>query len=112
MDPALLERMAAQIAEHWPAGGVEAAQVQFPEGSVVQSALLIRAPDGTMAIRLAGLDPRATAVQSARLQLDLANALSRRRLRIGSLHFETAPRAQRDHRRGEAGAASAIDRVV
>lgn len=112
MDPALLERMAAQIAEHWPAVGLEAAHVQFPEGAVVQSALLTRGPDGAMAIRLTGLDPRVTAVQSARLQLDLANALSRRRLRIGSLQFESAPRAQRDYRGAEPGTASVIDRVV
>jgi hypothetical protein len=112
IDPKLFERIAAQIAEHWPAGLAQAARIQFPPGMLVTAALLTREPDGSMAIRLTGLDPRITAVQSARLQHDLANALARRRLRVGSLQFDDAARAQRGGVRPDGGADSAIDRVV
>jgi hypothetical protein len=112
IDPAMLERMAAQIAEQWPGGGIEAARIQFPEGAIIQAVSLTRQADGTMAIRLTGLDPRFTALQSARLQVDLANALTRRRLRIGALEFEKAAPSQRESGRSDPGAASAIDRVV
>jgi hypothetical protein len=112
IDPKLFERIAAQIAEHWPAGLAQAARIQFPPGMLVTAALLTREPDGSMAIRLTGLDPRITAVQSARLQHDLANALSRRRLRVGSLQFDDAARVQRGGVRPGSGADSAIDRVV
>lgn len=112
IDPAMLERMAAQIAEQWPGAIVEAARIQFPDGMIVKAALLVREPDGSMAIRLTGLDPRVSTVQTARLQHDLANALARRRLRVGSLQFENPARVQRGSMRPGAGAASAIDRVV
>jgi hypothetical protein len=112
IDPKLFERIAAQIAEHWPAGLAQAARIQFPPGMLVTAALLTREPDGSMAIRLTGLDPRIAAVQSARLQHDLANALARRRLRVGSLQFDHAERVQRGGVRPGSGADSAIDRVV
>jgi len=112
IDPKVFERIAAQIAEHWPQGLAQAARIQFPPGMIVTAALLTREPDGSMAIRLTGLDPRIAAVQSARLQHDLANALARRRLRVGSLQFENAARVQRGGVRPGSGPDSAIDRVV
>ena len=112
IDPTTLERMAAQIAEQWPGALAEGARIQFPDGMIVKAALLLREPDGSMAIRLTGLDPRVSTVQTARLQHDLADALARRRLRVGSLQFENAARTQRGGARPGAGAASAIDRVV
>ncbi len=112
IDPKVFERIAAQIAEHWPASLSEATRIQFPPGMLVTAALLTREPDGSMAIRLTGLDPRIAAVQSARLQHDLANALARRRLRVGSLQFDNAAHVQRGGVRPGSGADSAIDRVV
>jgi hypothetical protein len=112
IDPALIARMAAQIAETWPSAASEAVQVQFPQGSLITGALLSRLPDGSMAIRLTGLDPQVTAVQGVRLQRDLAAALTRRRLRIGAMQFEDERRVQRGRTTPGAGTSSAIDRVV
>lgn len=89
-DPAMLERMAAQIAESWPGSGVASAEIEFPDTAIAQSAQIVREPDGSIAVRIAGIDPRIAAVQNARLQLELANALAQRRLRVGSLQFVRA----------------------
>lgn len=116
IDTTMLERMAAQIAEGWPAGGSEAASIAFPETAVAAGAHVTREPDGSVAIRVSGLDPRITALQTARLQIELANALARRRLRIRSLHFESGapPQRARGGERGMSGSGpdAAIPRVV
>lgn len=113
LDTTMLERMAAQIAEGWPAGGVEAATITFPDMAVAASAHIVRAADGSIAIRIAGLDPRITALQNARLQIELVNALARRRLRIRSLAFEGLAAASQPARgTAVSGADSAIPRVV
>ena len=90
IDLAMLERMAAQIAESWPSVGAEAMRIEFPAGAIAQSALVSRAADGSLAIRIAGIDPKLSALHHAQLQIQLAGALNRRRLRIGSLNFENA----------------------
>ena len=95
IDTATLQRMAAQIAESWPSRVGESLTVQFGEGALAQSALVSREPDGSIAIRIAGLDPNLTARQNARAQLELANALAQKRLRVASLKFEEAATDQR-----------------
>ena len=90
IDLAMLERMAAQIAESCPSVGAEAMRIEFPTGAIAQSALVSRAADGSLAIRIAGIDPKLSALHHAQLQIQLAGALNRRRLRIGSLNFENA----------------------
>ncbi len=104
-DPAMLERMAAQIAESWPSAGVQDASIQFPEGSLAESAMIRREPDGSVAIRLAGIDPRLTAREAARAQMELSQALALRKLKVNSVTFE---RISALHR----GLNSAIPRAV
>ena len=89
IDTVMLERMAAQIAESWPTGGAQQASITFPDTAIAQAAYIIREPDGSMAVRIAGLDPKLAAVKQAQLQLQLSGALARRRLKIASLQFET-----------------------
>ncbi|MGB3471670.1 MAG: hypothetical protein WBA51_12680 [Erythrobacter sp.] len=115
LDTAMLERMAAQIAESWPSSGssstAQQATVTFPEGAIAHSAHIIRQPDGGMAVRIAGLDPKLAALKHAQLQLQLSGALARRRLKVNSLRFESADQpASGQVFRG--GGVSAIPRVV
>ena len=112
-DNATLERMAAQIAESWPGKGIWEASIEFPDTAIAQSAHITREPDGSIAVRIAGLDPNIAAVNHARLQLQLANALAQRRLRLGSLRFESADQPRRAREAGsESGDTSAIPRAV
>ena len=85
-DTAMLERMAAQISEG-RIGDASEAEISFPPGSLAQEAYLQRMPDGGMAIRLSGLDPRLGAVREARARLALISALERRRIKVASLTF-------------------------
>ncbi len=105
IDPTSLQRMAAQIAESWPSSAAQQMSIQFPEGMLAESALIRREPDGSVAIRIAGMDPTLSARQSARAQIELTNALALRRLRVDALSFE---RAEADQR----GLDSAISRAV
>ncbi|WP_379553661.1 hypothetical protein [Qipengyuania sp. DGS5-3] len=88
MDTQMLSRMAAQIAEGWPCAKASSASIQFPEGSLAETAQIKREADGSIAIRIAGLDPRLTAQQTGRAHLELLNAFARRRLSVNSLHLE------------------------
>lgn len=87
---ATLERMAAQIAEGRGLGEMLEAEIKFPPGSLAQAAHIQRQPDGGMAIRISGMDPRQGAVNEARTKLGLLSALERRNLRVASLVFEKA----------------------
>lgn len=66
------------------------AEIKFPPGSLAQAAHIQRQPDGGMAIRISGMDPRQGAVNEARTKLGLLSALERRNLRVASLVFEKA----------------------
>ncbi|MEM7701888.1 MAG: hypothetical protein AAF251_08130 [Pseudomonadota bacterium] len=115
IDPAMLERMAAQIAESWPAAlsssRAQSASVAFPAGAIAQGAQITRGPDGALSVLITGLDPRLAAVQQARLQAQLTGMLVRQRLKVKSVRLETA---HQRGRRTETGAdeASAIPRAV
>lgn len=87
-DTALLNQIAAQIADSVPSAGASEVSIEFPEGSLAQSAHVRREPDGSIAIRLAGLDPRLSAAQNGRAQMDLRAALALRRLQVSSLTLE------------------------
>lgn len=105
LDTAALQRMAAQIAEAAPGALSSEASITFPDGSLAESAQIKREPDGSVAIRIAGMDPRLTALQNGRAQLELLNGLALRRLKVSSLSLE---RTKPD----QAGRDSAISRVV
>lgn len=87
-DTALLNQIAAHIAEGVPVVGSSEASVEFPAGSLVQSALIRREADGSIAIRLAGVDPRLSALQNGRAQAELRSALAGRRLAVHSITLE------------------------
>ena len=87
-DTALLNQIAGQIAEGVPSAGASEVSIEFPEGSLAHSAHIRREPDGSIAIRLAGLDPRLSAMQNGRAQMDLRAALAARRLQVSSLTLE------------------------
>jgi hypothetical protein len=87
-DTALLSQIAAQIADSVPSAGASEVSIEFPEGSLAHSAHIRREPDGSIAIRLAGLDPRLSAIQNGRAQMDLRAALALRRLQVSSLTLE------------------------
>lgn len=95
IDPSMLQRMAAQISESWPSAAKPEMAVQFPEGMIATSAHLTREPDGSVAIRIAGLDPLLSARQSARAQTELATALALKQLKVRSLRFERTETDQR-----------------
>ncbi len=94
-DSAMLERMAAQIAESWPSASKPAVEITFPPGALAQGAHLQRQADGSIAIRIAGLDPKLNALRAGYAQLALLHGLDRRRLKIASLEFEKSRGAQR-----------------
>jgi hypothetical protein len=87
-DTALLSQIAAQIAEGVPGAGSAEASIEFPAGALAQSAHIRREADGSIAIRIAGLDPRLSAMQNGRVQADLRSALALRRLQVSSLTLE------------------------
>lgn len=93
-DTVLLGQIAAQIADGVPGAGVSEASVEFPPGSLVQSAQIRRAADGSITVRIAGFDPRLSAMQAGRAQAELRSALAVRRLQVSSLTLE---RAEDDH---------------
>ncbi|MEM7689435.1 MAG: hypothetical protein AAF291_10475 [Pseudomonadota bacterium] len=115
IDPAMLERMAAQIAENWPtallSSGPQSASVAFPAGAIAQGAQITRGSDGALAVLITGLDPRFSAVQHARLQAQLTGMLARQRLKVKSVRLETADQRGRRIEAGP-GDALAIPRVV
>lgn len=94
-DNAVIEKMAAHIAESWPGAGQKAADIDFPPGSLAQGAHLLRQSDGSIAIRIAGLDPKLNALRAGYAQLALMHGLDRRRLRVASLVFERSENSQR-----------------
>ncbi|MDY7098992.1 MAG: hypothetical protein SXU28_12710 [Pseudomonadota bacterium] len=110
VDPAILDRMAAQIAESWTNGRTHEAMIEFPDTALAQSAHISREADGSIAVRIAGLDPRLSALQNAQVQIQLTNALARKRLRVSAVRFETQDQSR--PLRDDAGDASAIPRVV
>jgi hypothetical protein len=87
-DTALLSQMAAQIAQATPAAGASEVSIEFPSGALAQSAHIRREADGSIVIRIAGLDPRLSAVQNGRAQADLRSALALRRLQVSSVTLE------------------------
>ena len=109
MDTAMLQRMAAQIAEGIPGAASSEASIQFPDGSLAESAQIRREPDGSIAIRIAGFDPRLSAFQSGRAEVELLTALALRRLKVSSILLE---RTKSDQRSRESSRESAISRVV
>ena len=102
-DTQMLDRMAAQIAEVRGLDSGEA-EIKFPAGSLASEASIQRQPDGGLAIRLAGLDPRLGAVREGLARLALIGALERRRVRIASLQFVRGD--------DQAGRKSTMSRVV
>lgn len=101
IDIAMIDKIAARIAEVQPAEArQQAAAVAFPTGSVVESATVLRGPDGGLAIRITGLDPRVSALQADRLRANLLSALERRRIKTEAVMFddirEVASGRQRD----------------
>ena len=104
-DKAIVEKMAAQIAESWPSANASSAEIEFPVGWLAQKAHLLRQPDGGMAIRIAGLDPKLNALRAGYAQLALLHGLDRRRLRIASLVFDKPER-------NYSGRASTIPKTV
>ena len=102
-DTAAIDRMAAQIAE--PRGfDTREMEIKFPAGMLAAEASIQRQPDGGLAIRLAGLDPRLGAVREGQARLALLGALEKRRLKVSSLVFERGA--------GQAGRKSTMSRVV
>lgn len=100
IDLGLIDRIAAQIAEVQPAVANQSAVVTFPAGTIVGSATVTRGPDGGLAIRLTGLDPRVGALQADRLRTSLLSSLERRRIRTTEVTFDkkggTGPGLQDD----------------
>lgn len=88
IDPALIDRIAAQIAEVQPAAANQTALVTFPAGTIVGSATVMRGPDGGLTIRLTGLDPRVGALQADRLRTSLLSSLERRRIKTSEVTFD------------------------
>jgi hypothetical protein len=87
-DTALLSQIAAQISDGVHGAASAEASIEFPAGSLAQSAHIRRDADGSIAIRIAGLDPRLSAMQNGRVQADLRSALALRRLQVSSLTLE------------------------
>jgi hypothetical protein len=87
-DTALFSQIAAQIAEGVPVAGASEASIEFPAGSLAESAHLRREADGSIAIRIAGLDPRLSVMQNGRAQMELRAAIALRRLQVSSLTLE------------------------
>lgn len=87
-DTALFSQIAAQIAEAMPGAGTSEASIEFPSGALVQSAHIRREADGSIAIRIAGLDPRLSAMQNGRVQAELRSALALRRLRVSTVTLD------------------------
>lgn len=88
IDTALLERIAAQIAEVHPGKSNETALLTLPEGSIAQTASIARGADGALTIRIMGLDPRLSVLQADRLKAGLISALGRRRIDLAGLSVE------------------------
>lgn len=106
-DTALLDRIAAQIAEPHGVRGAEGAHLALPPGSLAAGALVVRGADGGLAIRITGLDPRLGPAQTLRLRSGLERALARRGVEVTTLELErTAP--AHDYR----GRASVTSRAV
>lgn len=95
IDVAVIEKIAAQIAEMQPTANKQSAVVVFPSGAVVESAMVMRGPDGGLSIRLSGLDPRVGVLQADRLRSSLQSALDRRRIRTSEVQLESAQDAAR-----------------
>lgn len=104
LDRATIDRIAAQIAEARPGSAGAEAQVHFAAGSAAQMAHLRMRADGSIAIRVSGLDPRLTALQQGQLRFALVDALRRRDFRVDELRFEEA--------KSQRGRDDAMSRVV
>lgn len=105
LDSALLSQIAAQIADSASSAGASEASIEFPAGSLAESALIRREADGSIAIRIAGIDPRLSALQNARAQMELRAALAQRRLQVSSVTLERGRAEEPDQN-------PAISRVV
>lgn len=94
LEPEVLARMAAHIADGVTSSGllgaaINEASIQFPAGMLAESAHLTQEPDGSIAIRIAGLDPRLSALEKGRVQIELRTALAQRR-HVSALSFARA----------------------
>ena len=106
-DTALFDRIAAQIAEIRPGEGGQMAHLTLPEGSLAQAALIAKGPDGSLSIRITGLDPRLGTIQADRLRAGLVSALSRRKIHLAGLTLD-----KNDPQPDQRGRASTTSRVV
>lgn len=89
-DRAQIERMAAAIAEI-AASAVKAAYVvELPPGLIATAAMIARDASGALVVRIMGLDPSIAAHAGERFRADLAQALSRRRLRVSRVELDGA----------------------
>ena len=105
-DRALIDRIAARIAEVQPGQAGSQVRVDLPAGSLAETVVLQREADGAMAIRVAGADPRLSPSAQGFARQALEAALLRRRVKVGSLSFEKGAGANQRNR------SSARSRVV
>lgn len=84
-DQVHIERMAAAIAEVAAKGAEARYVVEFPPGLPATGAVIARDAAGALVLRIVGTDDRMSARASERMRAELADALSRRKLRVARI---------------------------